>query len=55
MKQALYLFLLQKREENELSQAFTAYNTRIIKHPISGIFPVSPQSMKIMMMAFLLV
>ena len=54
VKQALYLFLLQKREENELSQAFTAYNTRIIKHPISGIFPVSPQSMKIMMMAFLL-
>ena len=54
VKQALYLYLLQKREENELSQAFTAYNTRIIKHPISGIFPVSPQSMKIMMMAFLL-
>ena len=24
------LFLLQKREENELSQAFTAYNTRIV-------------------------
>ena len=54
VKQALYLFLLQKREENELSQAFTAYNTRIIKHPISGIFPVAPQSSKILLVAFLL-
>ena len=54
VKQALYLFLLQKREENELSQAFTAYNTRIIKHPISGMLPVAPQSAKIMLAALLL-
>ncbi len=54
VKQALYLFLLQKREENELSQAFTAYNTRIIKSPISGIVPVSPQSAKVLLLAFLL-
>ena len=33
VKEALYLFLLQKREENELSQAFTAYNTRIVTPP----------------------
>ena len=33
VKESLYLFLLQKREENELSQAFTAYNTRIIAPP----------------------
>lgn len=33
VKEALYLFLLQKREENELSQAFTAYNTRVITPP----------------------
>ena len=54
VKQALYLFLLQKREENELSQAFTAYNTRIIKHPVSGIRPVSPQSARVMLLALLL-
>ena len=34
VKEALYLFLLQKREENELSQAFTAYNTRVISNSI---------------------
>ena len=33
VKESLYLYLLKKREENELSQAFTAYNTRIITHP----------------------
>lgn len=35
VKESLYLFLLQKREENELSQAFTAYNSRVIT-PASG-------------------
>jgi len=35
VKESLYLYLLQKREENELSQAFTAYNSRIIT-PASG-------------------
>lgn len=54
VKQALYLFLLQKREENELSQAFTAYNTRIIKHPITGMNPVAPRKANILMIAFLL-
>lgn len=43
VKEALYVFLLQKREETELSQAFTAYNTRIIKSPMGSNSPVSPQ------------
>ena len=43
VKQSLYLFLLQKREENELSQAFTAYNTRVITRPVSGVSPVAPR------------
>lgn len=46
VKESLYLFLLQKREENELSQAFTAYNTRVIKKPASW-GPTAPNSKKI--------
>lgn len=42
VKESLYLFLLQKREENELSQAFTAYNTRVLEQPSSSPIPVSP-------------
>ncbi|MBQ9547946.1 MAG: polysaccharide biosynthesis tyrosine autokinase [Bacteroidales bacterium] len=54
VKEQLYLFLLKKREENELSQAFTAYNTRIIDPP-GGIFaPVAPAKMKILAIAFLI-
>lgn len=36
VKESLYLYLLQKREENELSQAFTAYNTRVLTTPEFG-------------------
>ncbi len=51
VKEALYLFLLQKREENELSQAFTAYNTRVITPPRGSMAPTSPVRNKIYMMA----
>lgn len=54
VKEALYLYLLQKREENELGQTFTAYNTRIITPPTGGIDPVSPKKRLILMVAFLL-
>lgn len=50
VKESLYLYLLQKREENELSQAFTAYNTKVVMTPtVSG--PISPQPRKTMTMA----
>lgn len=42
VKESLYLFLLQKREENELSQAFTAYNNRIVTPPSGSNEPTSP-------------
>jgi capsular exopolysaccharide synthesis family protein len=54
VKEALYLFLLQKREENELSQAFTAYNTRVITSPTGSMAPVSPNRRMILLAAMLL-
>jgi Uncharacterized protein involved in exopolysaccharide biosynthesis len=54
VKEALYLFLLQKREENELTQAFTPYNTRIIQPPFGERVPVSPNKMMILAIAVLL-
>lgn len=54
VKEALYLFLLQKREENELSQAFEAYNTRIIAPAYGSNIPVSPRSDIIYLFALLL-
>lgn len=54
VKEALYLFLLQKREENELSQAFTAYNTRIITPPTGSMKPTSPVKKNIALVAFAL-
>ena len=54
IKESLYLYLLQKREENELSQAFTAYNTRVITPPMGGNAPTSPQKAKILGIALLL-
>ena len=54
VKESLYLFLLQKREENELSQAFTAYNTRVIAEPFGSSAPTSPERNKILLIAFAL-
>ena len=54
VKEALYLFLLQKREENELSQAFTAYNPRIVTPPHGSMLPTSPVHKNIFMVAFAL-
>ena len=54
VKESLYLFLLQKREENELSQAFTAYNTRIIANPYGSSVPTSPNQNQILLIAFAL-
>lgn len=54
VKESLYLFLLQKREENELTQAFTAYNTKVITPPITNKTASEPQKKKILLMAFML-
>lgn len=54
VKEALYLFLLQKREENELSQAFTAYNTRVVTPPHGSMIPTAPVKKNILLVAFAL-
>ncbi|MBR0498288.1 MAG: polysaccharide biosynthesis tyrosine autokinase [Paludibacteraceae bacterium] len=51
VKEALYLYLLQKREENELSQAFTAYNTRVITPPMDPSAPSSPIKRNVLLIA----
>ena len=54
VKESLYLFLLQKREENELSQAFTAYNTRIITPPTGSLAPTAPVRRNMLLISLLL-
>lgn len=54
VKEELYLFLLQKREENELSQTFAAYNSQLIEPPHGSNVPIEPVPNAIMMMALIL-
>lgn len=51
VKESLYLFLLQKREENELSQAFSAYNTRVVTPPTGRMSPTAPVRGSILLVA----
>lgn len=54
VKNALYLFLLQKLEETELSKEFTASNNRILVHPTGVNIPVEPMKKPIIMLALTL-
>ena len=54
IKQELYLFLLNKREENALSQAMADDNIRVIDPADPNYTPTSPQRMKIIMLAILI-
>lgn len=54
VKESLYLFLLQRREENELSQAFTVYNTRMITEPFGPTSPTSPNKKLIILVALVI-
>lgn len=53
VKEQLYLFLLQKREENELKQAFSAYNSRLIEPPHGSWEPISPTPSRTYMIALI--
>jgi capsular exopolysaccharide synthesis family protein len=54
VKEALYLYLLQKREENQLTQAFTAYNTRVVEKPHGSSAPSRPKRSRIRLIALAL-
>lgn len=52
VKESLYLYLLEKREENELSQKFTADNLRVLTPPMGSLMPVAPKKKLILFVAF---
>ncbi|WP_339653982.1 polysaccharide biosynthesis tyrosine autokinase [uncultured Salegentibacter sp.] len=54
IKEALYLFLLEKREENSLSLAVTAPKAKIVDSAYSSNVPVSPKSKIILLAALIL-
>ena len=43
VKESLYLYLLQKREENELSKSYEVKNTRLIQEPSGTNIPSAPR------------
>lgn len=54
IKQSLYLFLLQKREENALSLAAAVSSTKIVDPAFVSPLPVSPKRNLVLIAAFLL-
>lgn len=54
IKESLYLFLLQKREETSISLAVTTPKARVVNPAYTLASPVSPQSSKIYLIAFTL-
>lgn len=53
VKESLYLYLLEKREENELSQAFTAYNYRTITAATGSNTPTFPNHTQVWLIGLL--
>ena len=52
VQENLYLFLLQKREENELSQAFVNVNARVLRQPSGSKSPTAPKKTQTYIIAF---
>lgn len=54
IKESLYLFLLNRREENALSQAMADNNARIIDSAESTDFPIAPRRNRILLLGVLM-
>ncbi len=53
IKEQLYLYLLQKREENQLSKTFTNDKPRVITPPMGSVRPIAPKKKLIILMSFI--
>ena len=53
VKESLYLYLLQKKEENEISMTYAVVNTKIIDMPNGSDLPTSPNKRTILFTALL--
>ena len=51
VKESLYIFLLQKREENELASLVNVGNTRTIMRPDGSPYPSAPNKMMLLLVA----
>lgn len=54
VQEELYTFLLQKREENELTQTMVSVNNRLLRKPSGSKLPSSPNRRRIYIMAFII-
>ena len=54
VKEALYLYLLQKREENELAQNYVSSKVRIISQPLGSPSPIAPKKQVFLMIGFVI-
>lgn len=54
VKESLYLYLLQKKEENEISTTYKSYITEMIDQPHGSDAPTSPNSRNVLFAAILL-
>ena len=54
LKESLYNYLLQKREEVALQQAINEANVRIVEGPVGGNGPVSPRTQVVMLVSLAL-
>lgn len=53
IKEELYLYLLQKREENELTASIAIHNTRLLKPAMGDAEPISPKKRYIILLALI--